>query len=152
MTFNESAPFSILPVKAAKAVDRELLYIKMLLPPSSFPSPFSPCPLSPPFPHSGYFLPTSPDLAADFLRKVPKDFHRLLAPALARPWAQNRPRGLRSFFERLFNWRGLRLLAFWEGLCDKPAHTMTSIFPAANVAGRIHVNDRRSEPGNTRLS
>ena len=85
----------------------------MRLPPSFFPSPFSPCPLSPPFPHSGYFLPTSPDLAADFLRKVPKDFHRLLAPALARPWAQNRPRGLGSFFGRLFDWRGLGLLAFW---------------------------------------
>ena len=141
-----------IPVKAAKAVDRELLYMKMLLPPSFFPSPFSPCPLSPPFPHSGYFLPTSPDLAANFLRKVPRDFHRLLATALARPWAQNRPRGLGSFFERLFNWRGLRLLAFWGGLRDKPAHTMTSIFPAANPAGRKDVNDRRSEPGNTRLS
>ena len=90
---------AVIQVKAAKAVDRELLYIKMRLPPSFFPSPFSPFLLSPPFPHSGYFLPTSPDLAADFLQKVPKDFNRLLAPALARPWAKNRPRGFGFFLD-----------------------------------------------------
>ena len=118
----------------------------MLLPPSVFPSPFSLCPLSPPFPHSGYFLPTSPDLAADFLRKVPKDFHRLLAPALARPWAQNRPRGLGSFVGRLFDWRGIRLLAFLGVPLGANCRTKLSILQFTSGTSGTSGNDVKTGP------